>query len=111
MRRIKLLHGLLAMGAMVVGGALLGGRLSHKLRRKTWSDRPGRSPGRPMRVTDFDEVDAVIGGTRCWCGGVLEPISTGSQMDTEGSTRIARSRCRGCGTEHELYFDLREVRH
>ena len=109
MRRIPLVPGLLAMGAFIAGGALLGTRLARKLRRQTWEARPGRSPERPLRVTDFDEVEEVIGGTRCWCGGILE--TEGPELEADGSMRVARSRCRKCNSEHDLYFDLREVRH
>ncbi|MDF1565467.1 MAG: hypothetical protein P1V51_20690 [Deltaproteobacteria bacterium] len=111
MRRIPLLPGLLALGGAIVGGAILGSRLARKLRRQTWEARPGRSPERPWRVTDFDEVEEVIGGTRCHCGGVLESPQGASELEPEGTMRVARSRCQQCGSEHELYFDLREVRH
>ncbi len=109
MRRIPLVPGLLALGAVVTGAALLGRRLARKLRRETWEARPGRSPERPLRVTDFDEVDEVIGGTRCWCGGRLK--TEGAELESDGTVRVARSICSECQTEHDLYFDLREVRH
>lgn len=62
-------------------------------------------------MTEIDEVEEVIGGSHCHCGGRLEPLRSGDEMGVDGTVRVARARCRACGAEHDLFFDLREVRH
>ncbi len=111
MSRLPVVPGLLVLSAVAAGGFLLGRRFARKAREKAWEDAPGRSPENPVHVTRFDEIDQVLHGVRCHCGGTLVPLSEGSVVGPDGTLRVAHAECLRCEADLHLYFDVTEVRH
>lgn len=109
--RWSLIPGLFGLTALLAGGVMLGRRLSRKAREKAWRAAPGRTPDNPFAVTQFDELDDMVHGTRCWCGGLLVPLSEGSVAGPEGTIRVAHAECVRCEADHHLYFDVSQIRH
>ena len=74
-------------------------------------DQPGRSAHTALDVTRFDEMDAVIRGETCHCGGRIHVISEGSQTIDGQHLRVIRADCQDCEHEHYFFFKLRKVLH
>lgn len=111
MSRFPIVPGLLVLAAAVAGGFILGKKYTKRARERAWKASPGRTPENPVHVTGFDEIDQVLHGVRCHCGGTLVPLSEGSIVGPDGTLRVAHAECLRCEADHHLYFDVSEVRH
>ncbi|HUI26625.1 MAG TPA: hypothetical protein VL403_11125 [Candidatus Kryptonia bacterium] len=85
--------------------AVLGWRRARAWREQ--ATRPGRSERTAISITDYGEIDAVVLGERCRCGGRFAIRGEGSR----GQLRVVRLECHSCARERVVYFDVREVRH
>lgn len=111
MSKLPVVAGLFALSFLLAGGVLLGRRLARSARERAWKRSPGRAPQNPWHVSRFDEIEDVLHGVRCHCGGTLVPLSEGSIVGADGTLRVAHAECLRCEADHYLYFDVSEVRH
>ena len=71
--------------------------------------RPGATIHLPVAVSSFDEIDAVVVGRRCVCGGWLALSGETSRAVGERRYRVVRLVCGECGREELVYFDVTAV--
>ena len=79
-------------------------------RARAWrqeASRPGRSEETAISITDYGEIDSVVLGERCRCGGRFAIRGEGSR----NSLRVVHLECLNCERERVVYFDVRGVRH
>jgi len=98
---IGTLFALTALTAVIV----VGWRRARAWRQQ--ATRPGGSERTAIPITDYGEIDAVVLGERCRCGGRFSIRGEGSR----GALRVVHLECHGCERERVVYFDVRGVRH
>lgn len=84
---------------------------SRKRGRVVWNAEPGRSADTALEVVRFDEMDRVVRGEHCECGGDLTVVSEGSQNVDGQQVRVIRADCRECGQDLYFFFRIRTVLH
>jgi hypothetical protein len=78
-------------------------------RTRTRRRQPGVTIYRPIVVGSFDEIDAVLQGRTCWCGGICTSAGETSRSIGDRRYRIARVVCPECEREQFLYFDVTQA--
>ena len=73
--------------------------------------RPGATIHRPVAVRRFDEIDAVLQGRTCWCGGSFVLSGETSRAVGNRRFRVARLVCNECERDELMYFDVTAVFH
>ena len=102
---ITLLLGLAVLAAVIAVGVRRAQR-SRATRR-----RPGATIHRPVAVQRFDEIDATIQDSVCWCGGAFVESGETSRTIRERRFRIVRLVCNQCERDELMYFDVTAVFH
>jgi hypothetical protein len=100
---------------LLIGIAVLAAVLAAGMRRyqraRAARRRPGATIHMPVTVSSFDEIDAVVQGRTCWCGGFLAVAGETSRAAGERRFRIARLVCNQCERDELMYFDVTAVFH
>lgn len=103
------------MITLVLGAAVLAAVLVVGWRRlqvgRAQRKRPGATIHLPVPVSRFDEIDAVLQGRRCRCGGGFDMAGETSRVVGERRFRVARLVCVECERDELLYFDVTAVFH
>jgi hypothetical protein len=105
-RRIGGVGSLLGLVALVVA-VVVGLRLMRQ--RAVEHAQPGRSPDRPIAISDYGEMDIALRLQTCPCGGHYALRGEGPGAGT--GLRVARVECRQCEREASIYFDVSRVLH
>jgi hypothetical protein len=99
----------LAIGAAVLVAVVAVGLRSWRRGRERVL--PGRSPGSAIAIEDYTDIDVIVRGQDCECGGSFVMRGEGPVRGGDGSIRMTRLGCRRCARERVLYFDVTTVRH
>jgi hypothetical protein len=71
--------------------------------------RPGATIHRAVTVSSFDEIDAAVQATECWCGGFFFPSGETSRTFGDRRFRVVRMVCNRCERDQFMYFDVTQV--
>ena len=96
---------------LAVLAAVLGAALRRWQRARSARCRPGASIHQAVPVSRFDEIDAVLYGRGCDCGGRLRLGGETSCAAHECRFRIVRLICSECEHDQVVYFDVTAAFH
>ncbi len=106
------MSGLAITLALLAALAAAGWRLLRRQRlRLRLAALPAGSTETAMGVSSFSEIDEEIRRRRCLCGGRLDVIGEGSEVDGERRLRRITVECRHCERRDPLYFDVTSMFH
>jgi len=102
---ISLIMGIVVLAAVIAVGV-------RKLQKaRATRRRPGATIHLPVAVSRFDEIDDVLRGRRCWCGGSCAVAGETSRAVGQRRFRVARLVCTECERDELLYFDVTAAFH
>jgi hypothetical protein len=101
------MQALLGIVAAIAAAALLVRALHDRRRRRA---SPGGGAASAIRISQFDEIDAVVALRRCACRGRFAVRGEGP-VAGDATIRRVRIECRECGREQFLYFDMAGIAH
>lgn len=82
----------------------------HKLRERLFLTEPGSSAARPLRVESASVIEPHARSMPCpRCEGPLQVQEHRAQVAGGHRLREVRVRCRQCGSERSLWFELEQM--